>query len=116
MLLLHAQGELGDVVYVELPEVGKAVKAKETFGVVESVKVRSAGHACRGRSAAAPGPAWVCAKWIAAQECSRCAPGLYACIDCVHFTAVIHSGSEAVIGCTSESDLVGQQHRSRRDG
>lgn len=33
------QSELGDVVYVELPEVGKAVKQGETFGVVESVKV-----------------------------------------------------------------------------
>ena len=33
------QSELGDVVYVELPEVGKAVKAGQTFGVVESVKV-----------------------------------------------------------------------------
>ncbi len=33
------QGELGDVVYVELPEVGKEVKKGETFGVVESVKV-----------------------------------------------------------------------------
>jgi glycine cleavage system H lipoate-binding protein len=33
------QEALGDVVYVELPEVGKVVKAGETFGVVESVKV-----------------------------------------------------------------------------
>ncbi|KAG2437594.1 hypothetical protein HYH02_011234 [Chlamydomonas schloesseri] len=37
----HAQGELGDVVYVELPDVGKAVKKGETFGVVESVKAAS---------------------------------------------------------------------------
>lgn len=37
----HAQAELGDVVYVELPEVGKALKAGETFGVVESVKAAS---------------------------------------------------------------------------
>lgn len=37
----HAQGELGDVVYVELPEVGKQVKKGETFGVVESVKAAS---------------------------------------------------------------------------
>ena len=36
----HAQSELGDVVYVELPDIGKKVKAGETFGVVESVKVR----------------------------------------------------------------------------
>ncbi len=35
------QGELGDVVYVELPDVGKAVKKGETFGVVESVKVKA---------------------------------------------------------------------------
>ena len=34
----YAQGELGDVVYVELPAVDSQVKAGETFGVVESVK------------------------------------------------------------------------------
>ena len=33
---------MGDVVYVELPEVGSQLKKDETFGVVESVKVRSA--------------------------------------------------------------------------
>lgn len=37
----HAQAELGDVVYVELPEVGSTVTHKATFGVVESVKVRT---------------------------------------------------------------------------
>jgi len=37
----HAQGELGDVVYVELPEVGSTVTKGETFGVVESVKAAS---------------------------------------------------------------------------
>jgi len=36
-----AQAELGDVVYVELPEVGTTIEAKETFGVVESVKAAS---------------------------------------------------------------------------
>ena len=35
------QAELGDVVYVELPEVGSELKKAETFGVVESVKVHS---------------------------------------------------------------------------
>jgi Glycine cleavage H-protein len=35
------QGELGDVVYVELPSVGEALAAKDTFGVVESVKTAS---------------------------------------------------------------------------
>ncbi len=33
-----AQDQLGDVVFVELPEVGRAVKKGEAFGVVESVK------------------------------------------------------------------------------
>jgi glycine cleavage system H protein len=36
-----AQEELGDVVFVELPEVGKVVEAAGTFGVVESVKAVS---------------------------------------------------------------------------
>jgi glycine cleavage system H protein len=34
----HAQDALGDVVFVELPEVGKSFNAKEVAGVVESVK------------------------------------------------------------------------------
>jgi len=37
----HAQDELGDVVYVEAPEVGSSVDASSTFGVVESVKAVS---------------------------------------------------------------------------
>jgi glycine cleavage system H protein len=37
----HAQDALGDVVFVELPKVGAAVKARSTFGVVESVKAVS---------------------------------------------------------------------------
>jgi glycine cleavage system H protein len=34
----HAQDALGDVVFVDLPEVGKAFKKGEVAGVVESVK------------------------------------------------------------------------------
>jgi glycine cleavage system H protein len=34
----HAQELLGDLVYVELPEVGRMVQAREEFAVVESVK------------------------------------------------------------------------------
>ena len=34
----YAQGELGDIVYVELPEVGKKVSKGETLATVESVK------------------------------------------------------------------------------
>lgn len=37
----HAQQELTDVVYVELPRVGKVVKQGEPIGVVESVKAVS---------------------------------------------------------------------------
>ncbi|CDP11250.1 unnamed protein product [Coffea canephora] len=37
----HAQDHLGDVVYVELPEVGKEVKQGDSFGAVESVKATS---------------------------------------------------------------------------
>ncbi len=37
----HAQAELTDVVYVELPEVGKLVKAGDPVCVVESVKAAS---------------------------------------------------------------------------
>ena len=37
----HAQHALGDVVFVEVPKVGRAVKQMEAFGVVESVKAVS---------------------------------------------------------------------------
>jgi len=37
----HAQHELTDVVFVELPAVGRAVKAGEACAVVESVKTAS---------------------------------------------------------------------------
>lgn len=37
----HAQQELGDVTYLELPETGEALSAGEPFGVVESVKAAS---------------------------------------------------------------------------
>lgn len=36
-----AQNELGDIVFVELPEVGDAVTVNESFGSVESVKTVS---------------------------------------------------------------------------
>lgn len=37
----YAAGELGDVVFVELPQVGKQLKRAEAFGVIESVKTAS---------------------------------------------------------------------------
>lgn len=37
----HAQSELGDITYLELPEIGGSVTQAEPFGVVESVKAAS---------------------------------------------------------------------------
>ncbi|WP_104203657.1 glycine cleavage system protein GcvH [Billgrantia saliphila] len=37
----HAQEALGDVVFVELPEVGRTLAKGEEFGVIESVKAAS---------------------------------------------------------------------------
>lgn len=37
----YAAEQMGDVVFVELPEAGKAVKAGDAFAVVESVKAAS---------------------------------------------------------------------------
>jgi len=37
----YAQGELGDIVFVELPEVGGEVKQMESFGTIEAVKAVS---------------------------------------------------------------------------
>ncbi|WP_087017147.1 glycine cleavage system protein GcvH [Thaumasiovibrio subtropicus] len=37
----HAQGLLGDVVFVDLPEVGDETEAGESFSLVESVKAAS---------------------------------------------------------------------------
>lgn len=37
----YAQGQLGDIVFVELPEVGRTVEKGEPFGVIESVKAVS---------------------------------------------------------------------------
>lgn len=37
----YAQSSLGDITFVQLPAIGKALKAGESFGVVESVKAAS---------------------------------------------------------------------------
>ncbi|HEX4348690.1 MAG TPA: glycine cleavage system protein GcvH [Vicinamibacterales bacterium] len=37
----YAQAQLGDVVYIDLPEVGRTLKAGESFGTIESVKAVS---------------------------------------------------------------------------
>jgi glycine cleavage system H protein len=40
-ITFHAQHELGDIVYVDLPKVGTKVETGKTFGSVESVKAVS---------------------------------------------------------------------------
>jgi glycine cleavage system H protein len=37
----YAQQQLGDVVYVELPDIGRTITAGEAFGTIESVKAVS---------------------------------------------------------------------------
>jgi len=37
----YAQGELGDIVFVELPSEGDAFEAKDSFGTIEAVKAVS---------------------------------------------------------------------------
>jgi glycine cleavage system H protein len=37
----YAQGELGDVVYVDLPEVGTQIERMDVFGTIEAVKAVS---------------------------------------------------------------------------
>lgn len=37
----YAAEQLGDIVFVELPKAGRVLKARETFGVIESVKAVS---------------------------------------------------------------------------
>ena len=37
----YAQGELGDIVFVELPEIGTEVKQLDSFGTIEAVKAVS---------------------------------------------------------------------------
>ncbi len=37
----HAQSELGDITFVELPKIGKEVKKADSFATVESVKAAS---------------------------------------------------------------------------
>jgi glycine cleavage system H protein len=58
----HAQSALGDLVFVEVPEVGRAVTAGDACAVVESVKAASdvyspvSGKICAGNAALATKP------------------------------------------------------------
>ena len=48
----HAQEELGDITYIELPTVGQTLKHGDTLGVVESVKAASDVYAPAGGTVA----------------------------------------------------------------
>ena len=51
----HAQEQLGDVVFVDLPEIGMEIDKDDTMGAVESVKAASDIYApVSGAQAAAP--------------------------------------------------------------
>jgi glycine cleavage system H protein len=43
-ITVHAQDTLGDIVFVDLPAIGKAFAAKEVAGVVESIKAAADVH------------------------------------------------------------------------
>jgi glycine cleavage system H protein len=43
-ITVHAQDTLGDIVFVDLPAIGKTFAAKEVAGVVESVKAAAEVH------------------------------------------------------------------------
>lgn len=61
----HAQDQLGDMVYVEVPDAGRSLKANEGCAVVESVKAASdvyapvAGEVLEGNAALADSPEMV---------------------------------------------------------
>ena len=82
-----AQHELGDVVYVELPEAGTAVTAGVSFGVVESVKAVSelispvTGTVIESNSAASEDPSIINASpysdgWLLKVQVTALADGL----------------------------------------
>jgi len=60
-----AQEQLSDVVYVELPQVGKTLRQSDAFGVIEAVKTVSdlyapvSGEVIEVNTALADNPAWV---------------------------------------------------------
>lgn len=53
----HAQSELGDIVYVDLPTPGRALRTGDSFGSVESVKTVSDVYAPVGGEVAEVNPA-----------------------------------------------------------
>lgn len=83
----HAQGALGDLVFVEVPEAGKSVKVGDAFAVVESVKAASdvyapiAGSVVEGNAALGAQPELINSEpygagWIARLKPSGALTGL----------------------------------------
>jgi glycine cleavage system H protein len=83
----HAQGALGDLVFVEVPEAGKTLKVGDAFAVVESVKAASdvyaplAGSVVEGNAALGGQPELINSEpygagWIMRLKPSGIAPGL----------------------------------------
>jgi len=83
----HAQGALGDLVFVEVPEAGKSLKAGDAFAVVESVKAASdvyaplAGSVVEGNSALGDQPELINSEpygagWIARMKPNGAPQGL----------------------------------------
>ena len=83
----HAQGALGDLVFVEVPEAGKTLKAGDAFAVVESVKAASdvyapiAGAVVEGNPALASAPELINSEpyaggWIARMKPNGAPSGL----------------------------------------
>ena len=96
----HAQEALGDIVFLELPDVGRSVKAGEEVAVVESVKAASdiyapiSGELIATNSAAADAPESVNADaysaWLFKIKPSN--PGEYeALLDAVAYAKVAES-------------------------
>jgi glycine cleavage system H protein len=100
----YAQKQLGDVVYLELPEAGRKLKVQETFGTVESVKAVSellspvAGEVVEVNAALVQGPEKINsdpygAAWMIALRLSD--PGsLKALMDAAAYKAFVESESK----------------------
>lgn len=65
----HAQAALGDLVFIEVPEVGRALAAGEACAVVESVKAASDVYAPLAGTVVAANPALGSAPELVNQDC-----------------------------------------------
>ncbi len=97
----YAQGELGDVVYVELPEVGRAVQAGQSFGTIEAVKTVSDMYAP------------VSGKVVAVNDALKNDPGIlnrepYGQGWIIKIHAEQNSGADALLDSSAYANLIGQ--------